>query len=212
MRSPALTFVFSLLAAAAVSAHFQLQYPPPRGVFVEDDEPTFCDGYLTAVSNRTEFPLSGGFFSLNSEHPKWTAGVLVSTLANPQSFDNFTRVNSFFQLAGEGAFCIPLDFSKSNDTSLTSGQNVTLQIVFDGGDGQLYQCADLTLSDNFTIPSSVACTNATGSSTTSAPSATTTAPGGSGSSPTTTSSALSKYTTSTTVIGVLLAIFGLTLA
>ncbi len=25
-----------------VSAHFQLQFPPPRGAFVEDQEPTFC--------------------------------------------------------------------------------------------------------------------------------------------------------------------------
>lgn len=25
-----------------VSAHFQLQYPDPRGPFVEDNEPNFC--------------------------------------------------------------------------------------------------------------------------------------------------------------------------
>ncbi|KAG5341367.1 hypothetical protein C0989_011078 [Termitomyces sp. Mn162] len=55
------------------------------------------------------------------------------------------------------------------------------QIVYDGGDGQLFQvrgmntvscsssvqsaiqCADLTLSNDFTIPSDVPCTNATGS-------------------------------------------------
>lgn len=30
------------------------------------------DGYNTASSNRTAFPLSGGFYSLNSEHPRWT--------------------------------------------------------------------------------------------------------------------------------------------
>ncbi|KAF8895051.1 hypothetical protein CPB84DRAFT_1656090, partial [Gymnopilus junonius] len=154
-----------LLAALAgiVSAHFQLQFPPPRGVFVEVDEPKFCDNYLTPAPNRSLFPLSGGFFTLNSEHPSWTAGVLVSTLPDPTSFQNFSQVNTFFQVQGEGAFCIPLDLKSSNETGLTSGQNVTLQIVFSGGDGQLYQCADVTLSDNFTIPSSVACTNATSS-------------------------------------------------
>ena len=83
-----LVFLFALLAVS-VNAHFQLQYPPPRGVFDEDNEPTFCgtrchlhcsfahiylalDGYLTAVTNRSQFPLSGGFFSMNSEHPQWT--------------------------------------------------------------------------------------------------------------------------------------------
>ena len=34
--------ILSSVLVTAVSAHFQLQYPPPRGVFVEDDEPTFC--------------------------------------------------------------------------------------------------------------------------------------------------------------------------
>lgn len=28
--------------ATAVQAHFQMQYPIPRGPFVEDSEPTFC--------------------------------------------------------------------------------------------------------------------------------------------------------------------------
>ncbi|KAF8971572.1 hypothetical protein BDZ97DRAFT_1651067 [Flammula alnicola] len=208
MHSPAVAFFLALLAAVAVNAHFQLQFPPPRGVFNQNNEPTFCDGYLTPAANRTEFPLSGGFFSLNSEHPQWVAGVLVSTLANPQSFNNFSQVNSFFQLNGEGAFCIPLDFSKSNVTSLTSGQNVTLQIVFDGGDGQLYQCADLTLSNNFNISSSVSCTNATGSasSTATTPAATTTT--------TTTpkSSGMARYTTPTSAIALMLAGFGVALA
>ena len=79
-----------LSLTALASAHFQLQFPEPRGVFVEKQEPTFCgmfsglyllcalqtyftvDGYNTAVDNRTEFPLSGGQISLNSEHPIWT--------------------------------------------------------------------------------------------------------------------------------------------
>ena len=87
-------------------------------------------------------------------------GVTLSTSQNPQSFDDFQLVNTFSQLQGEGGFCLPLDFSTSNVT-LTAGQNVTIevsrdsrhsgfaylaqsvlipcQIVFSGGDGQLYQ-------------------------------------------------------------------------
>ncbi|KAF5377551.1 hypothetical protein D9615_005202 [Tricholomella constricta] len=156
-----------LALAAIVNAHFQLQFPPPRGVFVEDDEPKFCDGYDTPASNRSMFPLSGGFFTLNSEHPQWTSGVIVAASENPTSFDNFTQVVPFFQTEGEGLFCIPLDFASSaNSTVFKDGQNVTVQIVFDGGDGNLYQCADLTLSSSFKISSDVKCSNATGSAST----------------------------------------------
>ena len=35
------------------------------------DITSYLDGYLNSVSNRTEFPLSGGFYSLNSEHTQW---------------------------------------------------------------------------------------------------------------------------------------------
>ncbi|KAJ7157712.1 hypothetical protein C8R43DRAFT_1125379 [Mycena crocata] len=109
------------------------------GVFVEDDEPKFCDGYGNAASNRTVFPLTGGFFSLNSEHNSWTAGVSLSTKANPATFQDFSTIVPFFQLSDEGLFCLPLDLMSTNATGLTDGQNVTLEIVFNGGDGELFQ-------------------------------------------------------------------------
>jgi hypothetical protein len=80
----------ALLASAitTVNAHFQLAYPPPRGPFDDDNEVNFCgnvarfltirvlmfmaDNYVNAVSNRSEFPLSGGFVTLDSEHPTWS--------------------------------------------------------------------------------------------------------------------------------------------
>lgn len=30
------------------------------------------DNYVDAVSNRSEYPLKGGFVTLNSEHPSWS--------------------------------------------------------------------------------------------------------------------------------------------
>ncbi|GJE85938.1 hypothetical protein PsYK624_020180 [Phanerochaete sordida] len=154
--------VFAALLGTA-SAHFQMQYPLPRGPFVESKEPTFCDGYTTSVSNRTVFPLSGGSLSLNSEHPTWTFGVQLSTLANPQSFGNFSPAVPFFQVQGEGAFCFPIDLAAANLPGVQDGANVTLQFTFDGGDGELFQCADLTLSAS-APPASISCTNATGDS------------------------------------------------
>ncbi|KAF9014942.1 hypothetical protein BDQ17DRAFT_1340218 [Cyathus striatus] len=156
------SFFLVALLANVVAAHFQLQFPPPRGAFNEENEPTFCDGYNSVTSNRTTFPLSKGFFSLNSEHPTWTIGILLSNASNPTSFDNFTQVNNFFQINGEGTACFPFDLSSSNFTGLIDGQNVTMQIIYDGGDGALYQCADLTLSNNVTIDSSVSCNNESG--------------------------------------------------
>ncbi|KAH8100550.1 hypothetical protein BXZ70DRAFT_937798 [Cristinia sonorae] len=184
MRFTSAAFLSGLLTV--VSAHFQLQFPPPRGPFIEKQEPNFCDSY-TSVVNRTQFPLSGGFISLNSEHPKWTFGVIVSTSQNPTSFNDFSQAVNFTGEAGEGAFCLPVDLSASM-SGLTDGQNITIQAVYDGGDGQLYQCSDLTLSSSFTIPSDVACKNATstgGNSTTDGGNSTTsntTTPSGGGSS------------------------------
>ncbi|EIN13572.1 hypothetical protein PUNSTDRAFT_48521 [Punctularia strigosozonata HHB-11173 SS5] len=189
MRFATLAAIASLFAAA--NAHFQLQFPTPRGPFVEDDEPHFCDGYTDAVSNRSTFPLTGGFISLNSEHPKWTIGVLISTVQNPNSFDNFTTANNqsqfvvpFQQKNGEGLFCLgPIDIGNLGISGVNDGANVTLEFVFDGGDGDLYQCADLTLSSNFTVPSGTAgsCSNVTVTEASSSAGATATSPSGSAS-------------------------------
>ncbi|KAI0318616.1 hypothetical protein OF83DRAFT_1241998 [Amylostereum chailletii] len=161
---------------AAVQAHFTLNFPDPRGAFVEDDEPTFCDGYAHASSNRSSFPLSGGFVKITSEHPSWTLGVLLSTQSDPNSFEAF-RSNGNDQLArnyasgsGEGDFCIPLDLSSAGISGVQNAANVTIQLVFNGGDGSLFQCADLIISDSFTTNES--CSNGTDSSSSSTASST----------------------------------------
>jgi hypothetical protein len=57
------------------------------------------------------------------------AAFYVSTDSNPNSFSKFSQVNSFFQLTGEGMFCIPLNLASSNVTGLHDGQNVTIQVL-----------------------------------------------------------------------------------
>ncbi|KAI0757220.1 hypothetical protein C8Q80DRAFT_1132549 [Daedaleopsis nitida] len=166
MRFATAAFMTGLLTV--VSAHFQLQYPPPRGEFVEKNEVNFCDGYADSISNRSTFPTSGGFISINAEHPKWTLGGIAAITANANSFDtfkdgsgNFQQVVPFFQTSSEGVFCMDVNLAASGVSGIKDGANVTIQLIFDGGDGQLYQCADLTLSDSFEIPSDVSCKNAT---------------------------------------------------
>ncbi|KAJ6562156.1 hypothetical protein B0H19DRAFT_1143713 [Mycena capillaripes] len=185
MRPTSTAFLLASLTALA-NAHFQLQFPAPRGVFVEDNEPNFCDGYDNPAANRTTFPLTGGFYSLNSEHTSWTAEVALSTLGNPTQFSDFLSIVPFFTDTGAGIFCFDLDFSKTNATGLKDGQNVTLEIVFDGGDGKLFQCADLTLSSSATLDKSSLCKNGSSpaggddsSSSGSSPSSTAPAPSGS---------------------------------
>ena len=45
----------------------------------------------------------------------------------------------FFQVTGEGAFCFPVDLKAAGLDGVQDGTNVTLQFVFDGGDGELFQ-------------------------------------------------------------------------
>ncbi|KAH9006004.1 hypothetical protein EDB86DRAFT_3061712 [Lactarius hatsudake] len=158
---------FALLAGVVtvVNAHFQVSYPPPRGPFDEDNEVNFCDNYVNAVSNRSEFPLSGGFVTLNSEHTSWSLAILLSTVQDPTSFNNFTTSSGQQQFArnfasgsGEGGFCIPLDLNNTGISGVQNNANVTIQFLFNGGDGSLYQCADLTL---------VSCSNGTSTGTSS---------------------------------------------
>ncbi|KAF9270455.1 hypothetical protein L218DRAFT_35682 [Marasmius fiardii PR-910] len=121
--------VFQLSLLFLTAAHFQLQFPPPRGAFVENNEPNFCDGYTTPASNRTKLSMTNSYISLTSEHPSWVVTVLLANTANPTSFDNFTQATPFTKNSGEGTFCMPFSLTNSNVTGLQDGQNVTLQVI-----------------------------------------------------------------------------------
>lgn len=74
-----------------------------------------------------------------------TVGGVIATVQNPNSFDNFTTdgqfqfVVPFFKTSGEGGFCFPVDLAAQNISGVKDGANVTIQLIYDGGDGQLYQ-------------------------------------------------------------------------
>jgi len=164
--------IWSILATAfvtvSVNAHFNISYPAVRGPFDEDNEPQFCDGY-TQPANRVPFPLTNGLITWNDSHPQWTVGVMISTAASPSSFNDFRTssgadqlVVGYFQGTGPSG-CVRVQASAAGISGIQNGTNVTLQMVFDGGDGKLYQCMDVTLDDQFTIPTDVSCANPQGS-------------------------------------------------
>ena len=66
-------------------------------------------------------------------------GVFLSTLQNPQNFANFSQAVPFFQVTGAGKYCFPVDFAAAGISGVSDGTNVTIQLEFDGGDGNLFQ-------------------------------------------------------------------------
>jgi hypothetical protein len=46
---------------------------------------------------------------------------------------------NFASGSGAGGFCIALDLSNTGISGVSDGANVTIQLVFNGGDGNLYQ-------------------------------------------------------------------------
>jgi hypothetical protein len=118
MRS-SVVFLLALLTAV-VNAHFDLQFPPPRGLLDEDNEDKFCgslslsktinfffkekhslfiDGYMTPTSNRTQFPLKGGYITMSLEHSESWAGKTSTQLYTTSAHNLFIfSWNIYFNL------------------------------------------------------------------------------------------------------------------
>jgi len=152
-------FISLLALVSGAAAHFQLNYPPTRG-FDDDKEPTpICGGFDT-INNRTDFPLSGGQLQITSFHTLASVFAEISFDSNPTSFTQFNTSSNgtnYPFLIGvnqipEGAACWNVDVSALDVSDAKDGTNATIVIIFDGGDGTLYQCADIVLRSNSTIP------------------------------------------------------------
>lgn len=153
----------------SAQAHFTLDYPPARGPFVAKEEVKFCSGYPTQSNNRSMFPISDGQVQVNARHDTSTVVVLISFDADPQNFEDFNHTDAgqqipllkpFLQLQGAGELCVPVNVSALGINGVGPGTNATILVQFVGGDGSLYQCSDVTLTND---PSATApaCTNGT---------------------------------------------------
>ncbi|KAG0170636.1 hypothetical protein DFQ28_000160 [Apophysomyces sp. BC1034] len=157
----------ALLLVSVASAHFQLTYPTSRG-FNEDQEPTAPCGGFDSVQPRTQFPLQNGFVEIAAHHPQYTYQVNVLINNQPTTAD-FVAANLKQIAMGQRnypmAACLPVNFA--NVTDAKNGVNATIQVLFNGGDGQLYQCTDVVLVDQAANFNASQCVNADGSSPTS---------------------------------------------
>ncbi|KAF9121092.1 hypothetical protein BGW39_010853 [Mortierella sp. 14UC] len=142
-----LTLATMLLCSSAVMAHYTLDYPPSRG-FSDDDEPIAPCGGATynAAGARTPFPLTKGFLQISSFHPTASVQVNIAYGNNPTAAD-FTTASSTpagtIQVTHPFQSCLPLDLSTFKGAA--NNTNATIQLVYNGGDSPLYQCADVIL-------------------------------------------------------------------
>ncbi|KDQ20310.1 hypothetical protein BOTBODRAFT_125906, partial [Botryobasidium botryosum FD-172 SS1] len=147
--------------------HFQLNYPQSRG-YVFANETYFCGGF-SSPKPRVPFPIYGGFYIINSEHPRANIMATLSFNPNPTSYQQFNispsgqtipPLTPFTTLVGQGTICLPVDIAGLGIPDLQGDTNATIQVQYNGGDGTVTQCADVTLQ-NTTVTSSVACQNST---------------------------------------------------
>ena len=73
---------------------------------------------------------------------------MISIEQNPTNFSVFNTSTTgvtlpvavpFFKTSGEGLACIAIDIESLGIEGIKDGSNVTIQVQFDGGDGNLFQ-------------------------------------------------------------------------
>ncbi|KAK4513326.1 Ribosome biogenesis ATPase rix7 [Mucor velutinosus] len=159
--------VVALVSLQSVLAHYTITYPNSRG-FDETKEPTAPCGGFDTVGTRTPFPLKGGFVEISSGHTSYSyvVNLLVENAPTTADFSNSTanvQVATGSRSYPQAA-CLSLD-NLSKNAAAKAGANATIQVVYNGGDGELYQCIDVTLADNVGNWNNSMCVNADGSST-----------------------------------------------
>ncbi|KAI9096658.1 hypothetical protein DFS34DRAFT_570012, partial [Phlyctochytrium arcticum] len=145
--------LFVAFLIASVSAHFELVKPTGRG-FDEGREPIPpCGGFDSVQTTRSSFPLTGATISQGVYHNNARIEYFIIFSANPTAADfgsnSTTRKTLYPTETGINGGTHTITVDLANNTNLTSmataGTPATIQILFDGGDGMLYQCADVTL-------------------------------------------------------------------
>ncbi|KAK7204918.1 hypothetical protein BZA70DRAFT_278686 [Myxozyma melibiosi] len=152
------------LSAAPALAHFTLTFPESRGANHETQTSSPCGGKNSVVLPRSS--LDPGSVSIATTSSHAASGYEVNFCVGNDCVDadsfNYTIVDPLL-INGSGNFCLPsIDFE--GDFWDGDSLNGTIQVIYLSDDGELYNCADVTLTLSGDSSSSL-CVNATGIST-----------------------------------------------
>ncbi|KAI8983075.1 hypothetical protein BDB01DRAFT_792313 [Pilobolus umbonatus] len=156
------SLLFILVSLHVISAHFELDYPAARG-FDEKKEPIAPCGGFNEVKTHVEMPLNDPFVQIDSGHVYYSYNINLIVGNNPTEADftsNAIPIGSGKRDYPQDA-CLPLTIK--TDDNIKEGVNATIQIVYDGGDGLLYQCTDVTFTNAASGWDPTQCKNADGS-------------------------------------------------
>ncbi|KIY02087.1 uncharacterized protein Z520_02225 [Fonsecaea multimorphosa CBS 102226] len=139
------------------SAHFILQYPQSLG-FDDDIEATAPCGGFDVVFNTTDdsIPVGGFPVSMLSTHP--AADWLFRVTLDQKAPFNWTNLLPVVSETGLGQFCLPHLVAPAD----FAGNKGVIQVIQDGPDGILYQCAAVNFVTGVNSTVSSSCTNVTG--------------------------------------------------
>ncbi|KAI9347821.1 hypothetical protein DFJ73DRAFT_836445 [Zopfochytrium polystomum] len=141
--------VLAAAAASGVDAHVKWLSPTPRGTFNEALEvlPP-CGGQ--ALGSRTTFPIENGTVKFTSFHA--TAVVNFTLAVSPTA--SYSPLESDFNIpygpgvatySPKGTYTTA-PFNLTGLPGVVPGAFVTLRMIYDGGDSNLYQCADVVIA------------------------------------------------------------------
>ncbi len=153
------TLVSLATLTQSVMGHFSILVPGSRGSNHDTQTEGPCGGKTEVVLPRIDFNPKGTPIGLKNGHTQVYGEINLCLSDNCTTQDNFniTIWNEWEQL-GAGNYCIP---DVTLPSGLAEGTNGTIQVVYLADDGYLYNCVDVTLSNEGITESSL-CTNSTG--------------------------------------------------
>ncbi|KAI1985424.1 hypothetical protein LOZ53_005058 [Ophidiomyces ophidiicola] len=155
--NPILLILLGFLQLA--SAHFRVDYPYWRGDSFSTQYTRPCGG-VNVTNNRTEWPLDGGSIRFSPSH-KWAFTYVNLAIGNDDTMIFNISLVPVFNQTGNGTFCFP-KVKLPSGLSISAGTNASIQVIQASELGSsLYNCADITFTENARTLGNYQCQNST---------------------------------------------------
>ncbi|PGH02318.1 hypothetical protein AJ79_07657 [Helicocarpus griseus UAMH5409] len=142
------------------SAHFSVEYPYWRGDSYSTQYTRPCGG-VNVTNNRTQWPLDGGSILFSPSHPWAITYINLGLGSDDTVIFNISLIENFNQ-TGNGTLCFP-KVNIPPELGLTAGSHASIQVIQLSELGSaLYNCADITFSENAELLSTDKCANSSG--------------------------------------------------